>query len=59
MDSQVRSCSSRYSSRLSSPTSRVASVEAARVKEAAKFAQLEAAKAMLEKGKFWRRESFA
>ena len=57
--SQVRSGSSRYSSRLSSRTSRVASVEAGRRKDVARFAQLEAAKAMLEKGKFWRRESFA
>ena len=47
VDSQVRSGSSRYFSRLSSRTSRVVSVEAARVKEAARFAQLEAAKAML------------
>ena len=49
VDSQVRSGSSKYSSRLSSRTSRVASVEAARVKEAARFAELEAEKAMLEK----------
>ena len=59
VDSQVQLGSSRYSSRLSLRASRVASVEAAIVKEAARFAQLEAAKAMLEKGKFLRRESFA
>ena len=58
-DSQVRSGSSKYSSRLSSGTSWAASVEAARIKEAVRFAELEAEKAMLEKGKFWRRESFA
>ena len=49
VDSQVRSGSSKYSSRLSLGTSRVASVEAARIKEAARFAELEAEKAMLEK----------
>ena len=49
VDSQVRSGSSKYSSRVSSRTSRVASVEAARIKEAARFAELEAEKAMLEK----------
>ena len=49
VDSPVRSGSSRHSSRLSSRTSRAASVEAARVKEAARFAELEAEKAMLEK----------
>ena len=49
VDSQVRSGSSKYSRRLSSRTSRVASVEAARVKEAARFEELEAEKAMLEK----------
>ena len=49
IDSQVRSGSLIYSSRLSSRTSRVPSVEAARVKEAVRFAELEAEKAMLEK----------
>ena len=49
VDSQVQSGSSRYSRRLSSRTSRVASLEAARVKEAARFAQLNAEKAMMEK----------
>ncbi|XP_068734645.1 uncharacterized protein [Montipora capricornis] len=49
VDSPLRSGSSRHSSRLSSRTSRAASVEAARVKEAARFAELEAEKAMLEK----------
>lgn len=51
VDSQVRSGSSKYSkySRVGSRTSRVASVEAARIKEAVRFAELEAERAMLEK----------
>ena len=49
VDSHVRLGSSKCSSRLSSRTSRVASVEAARAKKAASFADLEEEKAMLEK----------
>ena len=45
----MRSGSSRYSSRLSLHTSRAASVHAARLKETARSAELEAEKAMLER----------